>query len=435
MYTLRQAVSSVPPRRGMLARMGPHGDNPCVQHGEEANILGAATAGKDTVAGILSALVRVPSPSGGEEKVCRLIEGMCRDAGARQVRIDGLGNVIAQVGAGPAWLAFDAHVDTVGVGDPAQWERDPYSGAIEGGRVHGRGAADQKGGAAAMIAALRILTGMGYDGPLGVVFAFTVLEEDCDGLCWRYLVEEEGLKPSYAVSTEPTSCRLYRGQRGRMEIQAAVRGLSAHGSAPERGVSAAYKSARAALAVEALNERLPSDPFLGKGTVVVSRIEAHGPSQCAVPDQGMLYLDRRLTWGETAEDALEQVRAACGPDLVSVEMPRFDGKGWNGASYSQELYFPTWKLAEDHPLVRAGSAAHAALFGRAPQIGKWTFSTNGVAISGRHGVPCIGFGPGDEDKAHAPNEYNRVEDLVKASAFYAALPAALARLAPGGREG
>jgi putative selenium metabolism hydrolase len=282
-----------------------------------------------------------------------------------------------------------------------------------------------------MIAAGRILAELGYDGPVSVYFTFTVLEEDCDGLCWRYLVEREGLTPGFAVSTEPTSCRLYRGQRGRMEIQAAVRGVSAHGSAPERGQSAAYKAARAALAMERLNGALPSDPFLGKGTVVVSRIEAHGPSQCAVPDQGFLYLDRRLTWGETAEDALEQVRASGGADLVSVSMPRFDGKGWNGASYAQELYFPTWKLAEDHPLVSAGRAAHWHLFGAEPEIGKWTFSTNGVAICGRHGIPCIGFGPGDEDKAHAPNEYNRVDDLERASAFYAALPAALSRVLSG----
>jgi acetylornithine deacetylase/succinyl-diaminopimelate desuccinylase-like protein len=58
-------------------------------------------------------------------------------------------------------------------------------------------------------------------------------------------------------------------------------------------------------------------------------------------------------------------------------------------------------------------------------VGKWTFSTNGVAICGKHGIPCIGFGPGDEDKAHAPNEYTRVDDLVIASAFYAMLPVAL----------
>jgi putative selenium metabolism hydrolase len=390
-------------------------------------VLSRAQALRDFSAETLSALVKIPSPCGGEEAVCRVIAGMCREAGCRDVRFDGLGSVVARLGEGPRKLAFDAHVDTVGVGDPAQWSLDPFSGTIRDGRVHGRGSADQKGGAAAMIAAARMLATTGVPEGWSLYFVFTVFEEDCDGLCWRFLVEREGLRPDFAVSTEPTSCRLYRGQRGRMEIEAIVRGVSAHGSAPERGESAAYRAARAALAMERLNERLPADDFLGRATVVVSKIDVRGPSLCAVPDQGTVYLDRRLTWGETAESALEEVRRAMGPDAASVAMPRYEAKGWNGAAYGQDLFFPSWKISADHPLVAAGREAHRQLFARDPEVGRWTFSTNGVAICGVHGIPTIGFGPGDEDQAHAPNESNRVDDLVTASAFYAMLPAVLAR--------
>ncbi|MCX7031924.1 MAG: YgeY family selenium metabolism-linked hydrolase [Spirochaetes bacterium] len=390
------------------------------------SVMTRAQALRDFSAGTLSALVKIPSPCGHEEVVCRAIAAMCREAGCTEVRFDGLGSVIARIGSGPRTLAFDAHVDTVGVGDPAQWELDPFSGLVRDGRVHGRGAADQKGGAAAMITAARILAETGCPDDWSVYFAFTVLEEDCDGLCWRFLVEREGLRPDLAVCTEPTSCRLYRGQRGRMEIEATVKGVSAHGSAPERGDSAAYKAARAALAMERLNEGLPADEFLGKGTVAVSKVDVKGPSLCAVPDQGTVYLDRRLTWGETAEGALAEVRRAMGADAASVAMPRYEAKGWNGAAYVQDLYFPAWKIDADHLLVAAGREAHRRLFGREPEVGRWTFSTNGVAICGTHGIPTIGFGPGDEDKAHAPNEWNRVEDLVACSAFYAMLPFALA---------
>ncbi len=392
---------------------------------KSSSVRDLATDLRESAAGTLSTIVKIPSFSGKEEEVCRKIASLCGEAGFDEVRFDGLGSVVARVGKGPRKLAIDAHVDTVGVGDPTRWATDPFSGLVRDGLVLGRGTADQKGGAAAMITAGRILKQLGYDGDFSVYFTFTVLEEDCDGLCWKYLIEKEGLRPELAVSTEPTSCRLYRGQRGRMEIEAVVRGVSAHGSAPERGESAAYKAARAALAMERLNGRLDSDDFLGKGTIVVSRIEAHGPSQCAVPDQGALYLDRRLTWGETADQALAQVREAMGADAEKVSMPWYDGKGWNGAHYGQDLYFPTWKVAEDHPLVAGGKAAYHALFGRQPEVGKWTFSTNCVAICGAHGIPCIGFGPGDEDKAHAPNEYTRIEDLVTASAFYAMLPLVL----------
>jgi putative selenium metabolism hydrolase len=340
------------------------------------------------------------------------------------VRLDGLGSVVARLGEGARTLAFDAHVDTVEPGDPGRWTLDPFSGLIRDGWVHGRGAADQKGGAAALLTAARILAELGYRGEYGLAFTFTVMEEDCDGMCWKYLLEEERLAPDLFVSTEPTSCRLYRGQRGRMEIACTFRGVSAHGSAPERGVSAAYPAARAALAMERLNAELPSDEegFLGKGTVVVSRIEVGGPSQCAVPDRGLLYLDRRLTWGETAEGALEQVRRALGGEPWSVEMPRYAKRGYRGADYGQELYFPAWKIPADHPLVSAGRAAYRTLYGREPAVGRWTFSTNAVAVCGRHGIPAIGFGPGAEEQAHAPDEAIRIDDLETASAFYARLP-------------
>lgn len=208
-------------------------------------------------------------------------------------------------------------------------------------------------------------------------------------------------------------------------MQVTVKGVSAHGSAPERGESAAYKAARAALMVERLNAGLPTDDFLGKGTVTVSRIDVHGPSLCAVPDQGYIYLDRRLTWGETPQAALIHMRHALAADAADVSMPRFSRKSWTGVEYGQELSFPTWKIDEGHPLVQAGRRTYRDLFEAEPVIDKWTFSTNCVAICGLHGIPCIGFGPGDEEQAHAPNEHTRVEDLVKASAFYAMLPAVL----------
>ena len=273
-----------------------------------------AEAYRDQTAKILSEMVKIKSYSSQEENVCRHIAKVCGEMGFDEVKIDPLGSVLARIGSGPKLLVFDAHIDTVETGDVAQWKKDPFSGDIENGLVHGRGSTDQKGGAAAMISAGKILKDMGYDGDWTIWFTFTVMEEDCDGMCWKYIIEEEGLKPDFAVSTEPTSCRLYRGHRGRMEMEVTLKGVSAHGSAPERGDSAAYKAARAALAMEELNEELKPDAenFLGKGTIVVSQINVHGPSQCAVPDQARLYLDRRLTWGEDADLAIGQVKEKIG---------------------------------------------------------------------------------------------------------------------------
>lgn len=389
---------------------------------------------RDYTAENLSKMVKAKSYSAQEEEVCRLIKTLCEEAGFDEVYFDNLGSVIGRVGNGPKKIAFDAHIDTVEVGNLDNWDFDPFSGEIttdpkHGEVVRGRGTSDQKGGAASMITAGRILKELGYGGEFTVYFTFTVMEEDCDGMCWKYLIEEDNLKPDFFVSTEPTSCRIYRGHRGRMEIEARMRGISSHGSAPERGVSAAYKAAKACLAIEKLNEDLQPDDdnFLGKGTIVVSQVDVKGPSQCAVPDSAYIYMDRRLTWGEDKELAISQVKKymseAIGEseDAIEVTMPQYTKKGWRDYDYGQELYFPTWKIEESHELVQAGVSSYKTLFDKAPVVDKWTFSTNAVATTGRHKIPAIGFGPGDEDQAHAPNEINRVDDLEICSKFYASL--------------
>ena len=402
---------------------------------QSERIVDLASSYTSDTAGNLSRMIRVPSLSGEEGPLVELLGEMCNDAGLKEVRVDAFGNLIARVGHGPRVLAIDAHVDTVDTGDRSQWDDDPFGGKIVDGHVYGRGSVDQEGGAAAMITAARILNELAYDGGWSVYFTFTVMEEDCDGLCWNYLIEEEQLVPEYAVITEPTNLGVYRGHRGRMEIDIAFAGVSAHGSAPERGDNAIYHCARTALGVEELNSTLSPDPFLGKGSVVVSRFRSSAPSLCAVADGAELHIDRRLTWGETRASALGEIsriiRAADGapqeagharPGEPALSVTYYERPTHTGLRYPQESYFPTWKIEEDHPLVQAGVRTCSELFGEKPTVDKWTFSTNGVAICGKHGIPTIGYGPGNEIYAHAPNERTPIEHLRRASAFYALLP-------------
>jgi putative selenium metabolism hydrolase len=376
---------------------------------------------RDDTARYLSEMVKIPSVSCEEKEVVLKIKELLESAGVRHVRIDALGNCIARVGNGPKILAIDAHIDTVDTGDESQWEFPPFSGLIKDGYVHGRGTVDQEGGAASMITAARILTEMKYDGDYSVYFTFTVMEEDCDGLCWEYLINEEKLVPDMAVITEPTNLGIYRGHRGRMEMELYFRGLSAHGSAPERGKNVIYSASKVALEIEKLNENLRTDPFLGKGTTAATLLRSQSPSLCAIPDLARMHIDRRLTWGENKESALAELNAICGDD-VRIEVPDYDKPSYKGTVYTIEKYFPTWKIPETHPLVQTGVKTYEALFHDKPRIDKWTFSTNGVSICGRHGIPCIGFGPGHEIYAHAPNEKTPVEHLEKAAAFYTLIP-------------
>jgi putative selenium metabolism hydrolase len=367
----------------------------------------------------LSKLIKIKSLSGQEKEVAAAVKQMMEEANFDEVKIDGLGNVIGRIGSGKKIIALDGHIDTVDMGNLDDWEFDPLGGGIQRGYVLGRGASDQTGGPAAFITAGRILKEIGLDNDVTIYFTATVMEEDCDGLCWKYIVEEDKIKPECVVVTEPTNLNIYRGQRGRMEIEVSFHGLSAHGSAPERGKNAIYMASRAVVEIEKLNERLATDDFLGKGSVTISEFVSSSPSLCAVSDFAKIHLDRRLTWGEDKELALNQVREIVKNENAKVELLNYSEKAYTGLQYGMEKYYPTWKIEEDHLVIQNGVKAFEELFNEKPAIDKWTFSTNGVTINGLYKIPVIGFGPGKEEMAHAPNEKVSIDHLIKASAFYA----------------
>jgi putative selenium metabolism hydrolase len=369
----------------------------------------------------LSRLVRIKSLSREEKEVQMELKSQMEQAGFDEVRIDGLGNVIGRIGNGKKTIAFDGHMDTVDLGNPDNWDFDPLSGMIKDGFVHGRGTVDQEGGPAAFVTAGRILKELGFSKDVTLYFVGSVMEEDCDGLCWKYLIEETGIKPDYVVITEPTNMNIYRGHRGRMEMQIHFNGISSHGSAPERGKNAIYMASKIALEIEQLNKRLPMDDFLGKGSITVTEILSQSPSLCAVADYARIHLDRRLTWGETKESAIAEIKELIKDLPARVEVLHYDERAYTGLNYGMEKYYPTWKIEEDHNLVQTGVNAYEKLFDKKPVIDKWTFSTNGIATCGLYGIPTIGFGPGDEKLAHSPNEKVPIQHLVKAATFYAAI--------------
>lgn len=382
-------------------------------------IMNLAERYRDYTAENLSRLVKIRSLSGEEKGVNQELKTQMEAAGFDEVFIDPLGNVIGRIGNGKKILVVDAHMDTVDIGNRDNWDFDPFSGEVKDGFVYGRGTVDQEGGAASFVTAGRILKELGFSRDVTVYFVGSVMEEDCDGLCWKYIVEEDKIRPDVVICTEPTNLNIYRGHRGRMEMAVSFRGVSSHGSAPERGKNAIYMASRVCLEIEKLNERLKTDDFLGKGSITVSEIVSGSPSLCAVADFARIHLDRRLTWGETKESAAAEIEEIIKGMDASVEVLHYEEKAYTGLSYGMEKYYPTWKIPEDHPVIETGVGVFRELFKKDPKVDKWTFSTNGVTINGFYNIPVIGFGPGNEVLAHAPNEKVPIDHLVKAAAFYA----------------
>ena len=423
----------------------------------------AAQAYLPAMTKFLRDLIAIPSESCEEEGVVKRTIAEMEALGFDKAEIDPEGNALGWMGTGEKIIAFDGHIDTVGIGNIANWEHDPYEGYETDDIIYGRGGSDQEGGVVSAVYGAKIMKDLdlipeGYK----ILVVASVQEEDCDGLCWQYIHKEDGITPEFVVSTEPTDGGIYRGHRGRMEIRVDVRGVSCHGSAPERGDNAIYKMADILQDVRALNENTATDAdeikglvkmldpkynpehyedarFLGRGTITASQIFYTSPSRCAVADSCAVSLDRRMTVGETWDSCLDEIRnlPACKKYAkdVQVSMYMYDRPAWTGLKYETECYFPTWINKETAPHVQALADAHKALFGeerigsptamdkrRRPLIDKWTFSTNGVSIQGRYGIPCVGFGPGAESQAHAPNEITWKQDLVTCAALYAAVP-------------
>ena len=369
-------------------------------------------------------LIRLPGESCGEKQVAARIVQEMKKLGFDEAGIDKMGNVIGYMGKGKTLIAIDGHIDTVGVGNRSNWKFDPYEGYENETEIGGRGASDQLGGPVAAVYGAKIMKDLGLlNDKYRVMVTGTVQEEDCDGLCWEYIIKEEKIKPEFVVITEPTDGNIYRGQRGRMEIRVEVKGISCHGSAPERGDNAIYKMGDILAELKALNLKLKNDKFLGKGTLAVSQIYFSSPSRCAVADMCAISIDRRLTWGETYQSALKEISAL--PKVkkykAKVSMYKYGEPSYTGVVYPIDSYFPTWVISEDAKPTRAMVKAYEGMFGK-PKVDKWTFSTNGVSIMGRNKIPCIGFGPGKEREAHAPNEKTWKADLVRCAAVYAALP-------------
>ncbi|MBK9781112.1 MAG: YgeY family selenium metabolism-linked hydrolase [Anaerolineales bacterium] len=382
-------------------------------------------AAREDIIKFMRDIVAIPSMESQIGEVGKRIQEEMKKLGFDEIRYDKMGNTIGRIGNGKKVIVFDSHIDTVGIGDPASWQWDPFVGKVENGILYARGACDEKNSTPGMIYGLAIARDLGLlDG--WTAYYFGNMEEWCDGIAPNTFVEvDPKIKPDFVVIGEPTKMLVYRGHKGRLEMKVTAKGKSAHAASNHLGDNAIYKLLPIIAGIRDLEPKLGDHEFLGHGKITVSDMHVKTPSINAVPDEAIIYIDRRMTFGETKEAVKKQVEdliPAEYKDTVKLEELFYDEPSYTGFVFPVDKYFPAWAYEESHPLVQAGQEARKLIGLPEAKPSKWNFSTNGIYWAGKAGIPSIGFGPGDEETAHTVNDSVSLDEVVKATEFYAVLP-------------
>lgn len=392
-----------------------------------------AATRRESVTSLLRDLISIQSLSTQEKTAVERLVQEAKLLDADEVSIDENGTFIARFGHGDRALIYDSHVDTVDIGSRKEWSHDPFDPWVERGAfgniIHGRGASDNKAGISSMLIGASQWKQMSAKQNFSIFVVGSVQEEACDGLAlYKILTSNNIPQPEVVVLGEATTCKVYRGNRGRIEAYLRIHGLSCHASAPERGRNPVTAIAPLIEEIHRLNNRMECSSFLGKGSIAITKIECATPSLNAVPSSATLYVDRRLSQEETPDQALKQLReiaSALGLE-VDIDVLQYEATSYTGSLLTQKKEFNSWVLDESSPYIGAAIDATSMTSRPSTETSHWVFSTNGVASMGKLGIPTIGYGPGDEIHAHTAHDQCPEDDLVEAIAWYSAFPESLA---------
>lgn len=377
-----------------------------------------------TLIDFASALVRLPSVLGHEEKVAPRVLAEMRFLGFDDAELDAAGNAVGILeGAHPGpTLLLDAHMDTVDVLPRNAWSRDPFGGEVDDGKLWGRGSADMKGALAAMVYGVGTLDRSRVAGR--IVVSASVQEESIEGAALRMVMQRYGA--DFVVIGEASALNVVRAGRGRAEMVLETPGKPAHASSPHLGVNAVHRMRAAVDAIERLP--MPRHDFVGEGVMCLTDIiSVPFPAHSVVPSGCRATYERRLLPGETEQQVLDEMRAACvdaGIDDARVRLAVADVTTYSGIRWEEPKWYAPWEMNEDHPLVlRALSGLRSV--GQTPGLSAYQFCTNAAYSAGRAGVPTIGYGPGTEAMAHVVDEHLEISELLAAARGYAAIAAAV----------
>lgn len=364
--------------------------------------------------------VKTRSYSDEEGPMAELVAAQMRSLGYDEVEIDKTGNVVGRIGNGDEIIHFDGHLDTVQVNDAESWQQPPFDGKIVDGYLWGRGSVDMKSGLCAAVYGAAKARDKGYLNGKTVYVTGTVCEEYCDGVNLKLLYADRNLKPDYCIICEPCDNVITLGHKGKAQIRIRTHGISAHGSAPEKGKNAVYEMAEIIERVEQLNKSLYRENA-PHGTIVLSDISCVSASLNAVPSECCIYLDRRLVMGESLDDVRAEMDALVSGKDAGWEIGILRHTSWKGRELVYEPMHDPWMTEKDSTLAKAMISAYGDVFNATPdKFDFWDFGTNAITPVGM-GIPTIGFGPGDYKLAHMRDERVSIEQVERACDVYCEL--------------
>ncbi len=386
---------------------------------------------KQQVIELTQKLIRQQSYSGNEGGVADELKAFFQSKGFDDVVVDGYGNIYGVIkGNQPGKkILFDGHMDTVPIGDIADWTKDPFGGEVLDGRLYGRGTTDMKGAIAAMACAaadFAEVTGRDFGGE---VYVAGIVHEECfEGIGARKM--SASVQPDLVVIGEASNLNLKIGQRGRGEVMIETFGVPAHSANPEAGKNAVYAMTKIINAVRDIVP--PEHPILGKGILELTDIKSSPyPGASVVPSYCKATYDRRLLVGETKESVLAPIKAvveklqAMDSEIeAKVSYAIGEEACYTGETIRGERFFPGWLFEADAPNIK-GIKAMLENDGFKPEVTYYNFCTNGSHYAGEAGIETIGLGPSIEKLAHTNDEYVEVDQLIGAVECYISIMKAM----------
>ncbi len=360
-------------------------------------------------------LIRAESPSGGEAPAARVLMEEAEALGFAP-ELDEAGNVEFAIGEGEHEVLLTGHMDVVPAGDPGEWPRPPFGGEVVDGELWGRGAVDMKGALAAMLAAMARLAA---EPPAGRVRFLAVVQEEVGGLGSRFASER--LQADAALLGEPSSLRLMRGHRGRIEVWADYEGRLAHAARPQLGHNPLPELGRFLAALEAFETAV--HPDLGEASCTPTFVGSEPRATNVVPGLAQVCIDYRFVPGEDPEAILERMRLIAGDASVYIpETERSSGE----VKMRYPLVFPPYLVEADHPLVKTALQALGQ-----EEAGVWWFTTDAPYLASS-GAVVLGLGPGDPELAHTTRERVATAELEAAALAYERVSRRLLEVLNGG---